>query len=279
MRDRQTGRAGGASDFVEVDGLRIRFSVHGQGLPLLLIMGLGGHLDLWRPFQSALSDFQTITFDAPGTGGSSTPAIPLRMSQLARVTGHLLDALGYSRVDVLGVSLGGALAQELARRDSQRVRRLVLVSTACGIGGVPGNPLALLAMATPLRYYSQAFFERSAPSTYGGRLRSEEDLVRYVAGQWMSNPPSIWGYFSQLTAGLGWTSLPWLHLLTQPTLVLSGDDDPIVPAINSKILASRIPGARLEILPGGHLMLVEQTERVTALLRDFLQQKTERRAK
>lgn len=256
--------------YIEVDGFRICFNVHGSGTPLLLIMGLGGHLGLWRPFQSAMSDFETITFDTPGTGRSSIPPIPLRMSQLARVTTHLLDALGYRQVDVLGVSLGGALAQDLTRQAPHRVRRLVLVSTACGIGAIPGHPLALLNMATPYGHYSRGFFERKAAATYGGRLRREADLARQVAGQWLFRPPSVWGYFSQIAALWTWSSLPWLHLLTQPTLILSGDDDPLVPAINSRILAAQIPRARLEILPGGHLLLLEQTEWVAQIVRDFL---------
>jgi poly(3-hydroxyalkanoate) depolymerase len=262
--------------FVEVDGHRIRYRVRGSGSPLLLIMGLGGHLDLWEPFQSAMSQFQTITFDAPGTGRSSTPTVPLRLSRLARLTSRLVDTLGYRRVDVLGVSLGGALAQELTRQAPRRVRRLVLVSTACGIGAIPGNPLALLSLATPQRYYSRSFFESRAPSIYGGRLRTDQDLVQHVAGQWLAQPPNLWGYVSQTVGLWGWTSLPWLHQITQPTLVLSGDDDPIVPAINSRILAARIPGARLEILPGGHLVMVEQTETVSHIVRNFLQQEMRR---
>jgi poly(3-hydroxyalkanoate) depolymerase len=253
-----------------VDGLAIRYEIHGSGTPLLLIMGLGGHLDIWRSFQSSLQDFETIAFNAPGAGSSPSPLLPLRMRQLARLTAHLLDALGYEKVDVLGVSLGGGVAQELTRQMPDRVRRLVLVATACGVGAVPGNPLVLLGMATPYRYYSRGFFERYAASTYGGRLRTEPDLVREVAGQWLSHPPSVWGYISQVSALWGWTSLPWLHRISQPTLVLTGDDDPLVPPINSKILANRIPSARLEVLPGGHLLLLEQTDRIAGLVRDFL---------
>jgi poly(3-hydroxyalkanoate) depolymerase len=264
--------SGSESGFIEVDGLRLRYQVRGSGPPLLLIMGLGGHLDLWRPLQETLPDFETIAFDAPGSGESSVPAIPMAMSRLARVTGGMLDALGYRRVDVLGVSIGGALAQELARQASYRVRRLVLLSTACGIGAVPGDPVALLTLANPYCLRFPGWFTSLAPAVFGGRLRTEPDLVCQVAGRWLAHSPSLWGYYSQAASLWGWSSLPWLHLLPQPTLVLTGDDDPIVPAINARLLARRIPRARLEILPGGHLLLLEQTDSIARLVREFLRE-------
>jgi poly(3-hydroxyalkanoate) depolymerase len=259
---------------VQIDGLGIRYVVQGDGPPLLLIMGLGGHLDLWQPLQSGMGDFTTITFDAPGAGRSSTPCIPLRMNELARVTARLLDVLGFDRVHVLGVSLGGALAQELTRRAPHRVRRLVLVSTACGVGSVPGHPLALLSLATPWQSYSRSLFESQAPLIFGGRLRTDPDPVRRVAGRWAMQPPSVWGYLSQMSSLWSWSSLPWLHRIAQLTLVLSGDDDPLVPAVNSRILASCIPRAQLEILPGGHLLPLERPDTVARLVREFLREDT-----
>ncbi|MBV9281927.1 MAG: alpha/beta fold hydrolase [Chloroflexi bacterium] len=265
------------NEFVDIDGLRIRFNVGARGAardgayPLLLIMGLGGHLGMWRPLQRLLGDVETITFDAPGAGASTLPAIPLRMSQHAGVVTRLLDRLGYGRVDVMGVSLGGALAQELTHQAPHRVRRLILAATAYGIGSVPGDPTALMKMALPFRYYSRCYFERQAPSMYGGRLRDEPDLVRQAAAFWSAYPPSAWGYFSQIYALWGWCSLPWLHRIEQPTLVLSGDDDPIVPLINSRILAGLIPHARLRVVRGGHLFLMERAEEVAPLIRGFLE--------
>src|SRR5829696_6831108 len=92
---------------------------------------------------------QTITVDAPGTGGSSQYRFPRRMSGLARTMDEMLGALGYDRVDVLGVSFGGVLAQQLARQSPERVRRLVLAATGAGLGGVPGSPRVLARLATP----------------------------------------------------------------------------------------------------------------------------------
>ena len=121
--------------------------------PITRSRGLGGNIEMWDRFGRALNrhDIQTIAYDASGTGLSPTRLVPRRMPGLARQAAHLLDALGHPQADVLGVSFGGAVAQELALGNPHRVRRLVLASTACGLGGVPGNPLVLSLLATPLR--------------------------------------------------------------------------------------------------------------------------------
>lgn len=190
------------------------------------------------------------------------------MPGLARQAAHLLDTLGIPSADVLGVSLGGGVAQELALRNRQRVGRLVLAATMCGLGGVPGNPLALSLLATPLRYYSPAFLRLTAGLVYGRGTRDELTQEQVTARA--SRPPSLWGYLGQLVAAAGWTSRPWLHRLRAPTLVLTGDRDPIVPSVNARILASAIPDSRVEVVPGGHLFLLEHTARCALLITKFL---------
>jgi poly(3-hydroxyoctanoate) depolymerase len=175
---------------------------------------------------------------------------------------------------VLGVSFGGALAQQLVRQSPDRVRRLVLAATGPGIpglGGVPGRPGALLTLVTPLRYYSPAYFRKVAPTLYGGRIRREPDLLAEQAHARISRPPSLRGYVGQLYAMWGWSNLPWLPFIRHPTLVMAGDDDPIMPLANGRILAKLIPLARLEVITGGgHLFLLEEAERSAALVREFL---------
>jgi poly(3-hydroxyalkanoate) depolymerase len=174
-------------------------------------------------------------------------------------------------VDVLGVSFGGTLAQEIAHQAPHRVGRLVLAATGCGLGGVPGNPRALVKLITPRRYYSPEYWVRVAPALYGGRVRREPELVGREALAHLGRPPSLLGYAGQLYAITGWSSFPWLHRLRQPTLVLSGDDDPLVPLINSRILARRIPNARLQVVAGGgHLFLLEEADAMAELVAGFL---------
>jgi poly(3-hydroxyalkanoate) depolymerase len=267
--------------FVEVDGVRLRTSVRGEGLPLLLITGLGASLDLAEPFERELTarGMQAIAFDAPGVGQSTAYAWPRRMSGMAATVERMLDALGYDRVDVLGVSLGGVVAQQLAHQAPSRVRRLVLAATGPGLGGVPGSPSVLLALATPRRYYQPDYYRSIAGRIYGGDARRDPDALLHGSIARFIERPSVRGYFGQLYAISGWTSMPWLRSLPQPTLVLAGDDDPIVPLINGRILARRIADARLHVVRGGgHLLLLERPAQVAALVADFLGAPDGRRA-
>ena len=260
--------------FVRIDGRLIRVSVRGEGRPLLLVMGLGGNIEMWDPLERALNarGVQTIAYDASGTGDSPPRLVPLRMPGLARQAAHLLDALGHPDADVLGVSFGGAVAQELTLANPHRVRRLVLASTMCGIGGVPGNPLALSLLATPLRYYSPAFLRLTANILYGPTVNEDGSLLRDQINARRARPPTIWGYLGQLTAAAGWTSLPWLHHLRVPTLVMAGDADRIVPAINARLLAARIPDSQLHVVPGaGHLLLMDHARQCATTIAEFLQ--------
>jgi poly(3-hydroxyalkanoate) depolymerase len=261
-------------DFVRVDGQLVRVSVRGEGSPLLLIMGLGGNIEMWEPLERELNarGVQTIAYDASGTGESPTRLVPQRMPGLARQAAHILDALGHPDAGVLGVSFGGAVAQELTLASPHRVRRLVLASTTCGVGGVPGNPLALSLLATPLRYYSPTFLRLTANMLYGPTTGENGDLLREQIDARRARPPKLWGYIGQLAAAAGWTSLPWLHRLRTPTLVLTGGADPIVPPVNGRILTARIPGAELRVVPGaGHLLLMDRAEECAATIAEFLE--------
>jgi poly(3-hydroxyoctanoate) depolymerase len=260
---------------IDVGEVRLRTSVRGQGRPLLLITGLGASLDLAAAFEHQLSarGRQVISFDAPGIGGSTPYRRPRRLPGLARTITGLLDELGHERVDVMGVSLGGAVAQQLAHQASDRVRSVVLAATAPGLGGVPGSPTALLPLATPRRYQDPAYYLKIAGRIYGGMARQDPSALLQTALELAKTPPSVSGYAGQLYAITGWTSLPWLHTLRQPTLVLAGDDDPIVPLINGRILAWRIPGARLHIVNGGgHLFILERPAQIAELVTRFLEQ-------
>ena len=113
---------------VSVEGIRLHVEEYGDGPPLLLINGIGAHAGMWKPLREALPGPRLIAFDAPGTGRSATPPIPLSLEALARVAEGVLDELGVEQADVLGYSFGGAVAQRLARRAPERVRRLVLAA-------------------------------------------------------------------------------------------------------------------------------------------------------
>jgi pimeloyl-ACP methyl ester carboxylesterase len=136
---------------------------------------------------------------------------------------------------------------------------------------VPGDPRALWVLATPLRYYSPTYFEMIAPTLYGGAVREDPGLLRRQGHLRFIHPPSVRGYFWQLAAGLGWTSLHRLHRVRSPTLVMAADDDPIIPLAGSRLMAWRLPRARLSIVPGGgHLFLVTHAPELAPTIENFL---------
>jgi poly(3-hydroxyalkanoate) depolymerase len=261
----------GFTSTVEVGNLRLNVVVRGEGQPLIVIGGIGANVEMCEPFARALRHTRLILFDLPGCGASSTPTRPISFAGLASVIEGLLDELNYEQVDVLGVSMGGGVAQQFARQASDRVRRLVLVATGCGIGMVPGRPWALALLASPLRYYSPSFFKLVAPIFLGGEKWRDRDFLDQHAAARRFKPPSVRGYYMQALAGVTWSSLPWLHTLPHQTLILSGDDDPIVPAVNGALLAHRIPNARHHVIRGGgHMFILDNADEIAPLVEEFL---------
>jgi len=251
-----------------IEGLRTRVQVYGDGPPLLLLAGLWGQVRVWDDLLPHLGGFRTIAFDAPGVGDSQLPRRPYTIRRLARFAAAVLDAEGEARAHVLGVSLGGAVAQQLGRSFPDRVDRMVLASTSHGALGVPGRPGALLRFARPTAYASMHDLEQQAGAMFGGRLRENPELVH----RWHFRPPrNMRAYAFRLAGTAGWTSLPWLRQLRTPTLVLHGDDDPIVPLVNGRLLARLIPDARLHVVRGGgHLLLLDSAPEVAPVIAAFL---------
>jgi poly(3-hydroxyalkanoate) depolymerase len=238
--------------------------------PLLLCNGIGASLELLDPFVDALDPaLEVIRFDPPGVGGSPVPPLPYPFPLLARLVGRLLDALGYQRFDVLGISWGGGLAQQLAFQNPRRCRRLVLVATAAGWTMLPAHPRVLLRMTTPRRHRDAGYARSIAGDLYGGSLRGRPGRVQELITE-HDRPASGRGYLYQLAAGAGWTSLPFLPLVRQPTLILAGADDPLIPLVNARIMARLLPDARLHVYPDGHLGLLTRADELAPLVADFL---------
>jgi pimeloyl-ACP methyl ester carboxylesterase len=247
---------------------RLRVSIEGSGPPVLLIMGFAGSLELWEPLRAQLPDRQVVSFDAPGTGGSKASPWPLTIPALARLVDRLCAALGFPTLDVIGYSFGGIIAQQLAARHPKRVRRLVLASTSPGVGSVPGLRAAWQLLTVPPWSYRSAGFLRTASGIFGGSLRHDPASgVRFLP----SRVPHWRGWLHQLFAVNTYSSLPILPCIRQEALVLAGDDDPLVPLVNARMIARLLPSARLEIVAGGgHLMLLERAAETGPLIRAFL---------
>ena len=257
---------------ISVRGQRLRVAMRigdGTRTPLLMMNGIGVNLEVLQPFVDALDPaIEVIRFDVPGTGGSPAPLIPYRFSMHALLMTKMLDQLGYQQVDALGVSWGGALAQQFAFQYPRRCRRLILVSTGTGALMVPGRPSALAKIATPRRYQDPVHMEQIAGEIYGGKVRTHPEYAHEFAQT--ARLGSTLGYYYQMLGGVGWTSIPWLRKLRQPTLILHGDDDPLVPLVNAKIMHRLIPHSQLYIFHDGHLGLGTSARELAQVVDQFL---------
>jgi poly(3-hydroxyalkanoate) depolymerase len=260
-----------ASEFITWCGHRVHITEAGHGDPLLLVPGLGNNCEMWAPFMQQLPNRRIIRLDAPGSGLSSTPAYPITVPALAQLLVSVLDDRGIERADVVGFSYGGAVAQQLAFDHPTRVRRLVLAATNCGIGSVPGWMPAVTGLATPIRYYSPSFFDRTAAATFGGVTARDSSVRRRMIEARCTNRPALDGYALQLLGIFGWSSWHFLPHIPHQTLVITGDEDPLVPVANARMLAARIPNATLEIVEGaGHLFLWDDAENLGRRIGRFL---------
>jgi poly(3-hydroxyoctanoate) depolymerase len=252
---------------LQTDGLSIYTEVHGHGEPLLLHSGVWAGAQSWDRLLPQLAGYRVIAFDPPGIGRSPDPAHTLTMRDLASVGVGVLDQLGIASAHVLGMSFGGAVAQQMAISHPARVRRLILASTVFGHPGVPGDAQALWHFLQSGRY-SRRRLEQTAGLMFGGRLRTEPGLIHSLR-TW--RPPDSRAAMYRMSALASWSSLPWLWTIRHPVLVVGGDDDPITPLANHQIMATLLPHARLEVVRGGgHLMLLDSPDRVAPLVTRFL---------
>ena len=234
-------------------------------LPILFFNGIGANIEAMAPMAELLDDRDFITFDMPGIGGSPDPVVPYNALMMARIAALLLDRFEMPIVDVMGVSWGGAMAQQFALQNGARTNKLILVATSAGMLMVPGNPAALAKMADPRRYIDPEFMAKHFKTLYGGAVGNKSEHINRL------KPPSKTGYFYQLMAMMGWTSAPFLPFMKTETLIMMGDDDQIVPLANGKFLNFLIPNSELFVVAnGGHLFLLSHVSQSIAAIRAFL---------
>ncbi|MET0767102.1 MAG: poly(3-hydroxyalkanoate) depolymerase [Aeromicrobium sp.] len=261
---------------ISVRGLQARVSVRparGRFVdepPLLLCNGIGVSLEALQPLVDALDpDRGIVRFDVPGVGGSTAPPFPYPIAALSSWVTALMAKLGHQRFDVFGLSWGGGLAQQLAIQSHRRVRRVVLCATGTGCLMVPAHPSVLAKMLTPRRHRDPEYAARIAPEIYGGSMRSKPEIGAQLLHATTRAGPKR-GYYYQLAAMTGWSSLPFLGMIRQPTLVMGGDDDPIIPVVNPRMQAALIPSSTLHIYEGGHLSILTDADELAPVIEDFL---------
>jgi poly(3-hydroxyalkanoate) depolymerase len=256
---------------VSVLGQQIRVNVRaGRGVPLVLCNGIGAGLEVFDPLVAKLdSDTPVVRFDVPGSGASPNSLLPYGFPYLAAVLGRLLKRLGYDGpVDVLGLSWGGALAQQFAFQHPRRCRRLILVSTGTGAVMVPGRPWVLARMLTPRRFLDHDYAAVIAGAIYGGKARTDPGSVKRLFDRQLMAGSRV-GYLHQLLAGAVWTSIFALPLIRQDTLIIAGTDDPIIPVINARIMHKLLPHSTLHLHDGGHVDLITNAAELAPVIEKF----------
>ncbi len=261
---------------VRANGIEIRYEVAGAGRPLVLIAGLGYGMWLWHKMIPGLAEhFQVVTFDNRGAGQSDKPAGPYNVGMLAADTAGLIEALGLQDAAVLGHSMGGFVAQELALSRPDLVGALILSATSfAGPNAIPVTPQALAAMldrsGEPLDVLRRGITVALAPGAPERRPELFDEIIAYR----LTNPVAPAQYQSQLAVGLGLATLEAgfetrLKAVRAPVLIMFGEHDGVVPPANAELLAREIPHAKIAILPGaGHLFPLETPgEAVDAIAR------------
>jgi pimeloyl-ACP methyl ester carboxylesterase len=251
--------------------VNLAYDVEGAGEPLLMVQGLGYGRTGWGPAPARLARrFEVVRFDNRGFGGSEITPGPYTTAQLAADAVALLDELEIERAHVVGISLGGMIAQELVLAAPERVAKLVLCSTTAGgptALPMPAQTVALMGRQPQLdpQEAMRLFVENAlSPSPPDGLV---DEIVAYRT----ANPPDGAGWYAQASAGAAHDAMARLGEIRAPTLVVHGTADNVVDAGNAPLIAVAIPGARLELLDGvGHLVPWERPDEFVSLVEEFL---------
>ena len=267
----KTANDGPTGEVIRFQGVDVYVRATGAGPPVLLINGLGTHTAMWEPMEASLDGFRILQFDLPGSGQSATPSTLMPIPELARLSTVVMDHYGVKRAHVIGYSMGGLVAQQLAHDAPERVQRMVLLASTAGRGSFRGSILATINMLAPVRYLSPRIYDMTAGSLVGGRARHD---TAWVADQGLlrrKHPPTWRGYLSQLRSILRWSGFPILGEVSHEVLVLAGDDDPIIPVVNAMMLTHMLPNGRLLVIRGeGHMMMMDPDSRTHPAIREFL---------
>ncbi|WP_371431584.1 alpha/beta fold hydrolase [Novosphingobium sp.] len=233
--------------------------------PLVLLNGIGMNIELLEPVARELDDRRIISIDMPGIGKSPDPVFPYTIPCMALTLATLLDRLRIDRADIAGISWGGAVAQQFAFQHRAKTGGLILAATASGGATmVPANGSMFSHLVDPMEYTVERALRRNLASLYNGGGRGSVSLNAAKA-------PSPLGWACQMTAFGAWSSVPFLPLISPPTLIMADEDDQLIPPANSHFLHNAIPGSQLEMFRGGgHLFMLSDPVSFGNRVRTFL---------
>jgi len=252
---------------IGVAGRRLRIGqwhANAGRTPLVILGGIGMNIEMLEPLARRMPDRHLISVDMPGIGKSPDPIFPYTITQIALTLAALFDRLTIDQVDMLGISWGGAVAQQFAFQHRARTRRLILASTSSGSVMFPAAQAMIGHMLDPGEYTVEATLRRNLATVYNGGGAGHVSLNAATA-------PSPLGYAYQIAAFAGWSSAPFLPLLTLPVLVMADNEDQLIPVSNAHFLHNTIPGSRIALSDGGgHLFMLTHAERFARQVEEFL---------
>lgn len=258
---------------VKVGDINMYYEIHGEGEPVLMIMGASGTTALWGPAIPLLSrEYRAIPFDNRGIGYSEAPEVPLSIKMMADDAAGLLDALGIDSAHVYGASMGGMIAQELALHYPEKVVSLILGCTGPG-GPQAALPDDVMAFAGQMADMSQEDLAKMMPAMFYPPEFMERNpkAVEETIGWLMEKPVPPWVRVRQIKAVMAHDTYERLPQIKAPTLVIGGEKDILIPAEYQRLLASRIPNAELVIWEDlGHGFGLQKPEEANKVVLDFL---------
>jgi pimeloyl-ACP methyl ester carboxylesterase len=260
---------------VKCNDINICYEVQGKGYPIAMIMGLSANMDWWDPnlIAQVSKKYRAVTFDNRGAGRTDAPKIDYSIKMFADDTAKLLDSLKIEKAHILGISMGGMIAQEFALDYPQRVEKLVLCSTNCGASkSVQPGPKVLGVLMSGGAGKAEDIVKNTIPLLFTEDfMKKNPAYMKQVTDQLMKAPITPDAFTRQVKAIMAWDTYARLPRIKAPALVMHGKKDILVPPENAKIIADRIPGAKLAYFENsGHGLFSVELDKVLGTLFQFL---------
>jgi pimeloyl-ACP methyl ester carboxylesterase len=260
---------------IKVNEINIYYEIHGDGYPLVMIMGFTGTANFWSPFliDGVSKHFKTIIFDNRGAGRTDKPDEDYSIKMIADDTVGLMDALNIEKAHILGLSMGGMIAQELVLNHPEKVEKLILAGTHCGGSRCVFPPVEITDfIAGKTTYSNEEWIEKEMPLLYSEEfIRKNPDFIEKKKKGYLQAPLPDKSRERNVLAAGRFNAGRKLKKISVPTLVLHGKEDKLIPYKNAEILANNIPDAKLVLFENlGHDLFSPEPEKVNKIIIDFL---------
>jgi len=265
---------------IKVNDIEMYYEIHGEGFPCILIMGLAADVNWWTPdvIDAYSQNFKTIIFDNRGAGRTDKPVMNYTVKMFADDTVSLMDILNIERAHIIGASMGGMIAQEIALNYPERVEKLVLCCTHCGGSKqvLPSDEI-LQQMMTPRELTPEELVNEIIPLVFTENfIKNNSDFIESYKLRMLKTPIPIDSYQRQVQAIGNFSTGMRLKKIEAPTLIVQGKEDILVPPENAEVLAKRIPNTKVILLENAaHILFQPDPDKISKEIIGFLTEKIE----